>query len=270
MRAMKTFRAGIIQFDVVLGQVNQNVRTVQTRLATLAGSDVDLVVLPEMWSCGFDNDHLAAHARKTPGILDYLCGFAKKKKMIIAGSLPENVDGNVANTFYVIDEKGEIASQYRKIHLFSPGNEHLNFTAGKAIVARELSVGKIGLITCYDLRFPELSRRLTLKGVELLMVSAQWPKSRKDHWDVLLRARAIENQVFVLGANRCGMDPNLEYAGNSRIISPWGEIFAYGDESEAMLVADLHSEALTQAREGIPCLSDRRPDVYHSKKEVGS
>lgn len=270
MKVMKTFRAGIIQFDVVLGKVNHNVRTVQTKLATLTGSNVDVVVLPEMWSCGFDNEHLPDHARKTPGILDYLCTFAQKKKVVIAGSLPENVDGKVANTFYVIDETGKVAAQYRKIHLFSPGNEHLYFTAGNRIVTAELSWGKVGLITCYDLRFPELVRRQALKGVDLLMVSAQWPKSRKDHWDVLLRARAVENQVFVLGANRCGKDPNLEYAGHSRIISPWGEILAAGDDSEAMLVADLHADALDKARESIPCRSDRRPDVYHPAKGEGS
>lgn len=267
---MKAFRAGIIQFDVVLGQINQNVRTVQARLATLAGSGVNLVVLPEMWSGGFDNEHLLDHARKTPGIIDYLCGFARKKEMIIAGSLPENVDGKVANTFYVIDEKGRVVSQYRKIHLFTPGNEHLHFTAGSSIVSADMSIGKVGLITCYDLRFPEVTRRLTLKGMEILMVAAQWPKSRKDHWDVLLRGRAIENQVFVLGANRCGKDPNLEYAGNSRIITPWGEIIASGDENEAMLVVDLDPDTLNKARESIPCLNDRRPDVYHPKKGEGT
>lgn len=261
---MKTFRAGIIQYDVKLGQVGENVRTVQTRLGTMADSGVHLVLLPEMWSCGFDNEHLSDHARKTPGILDVLSRFAQKKQMIIAGSLPENVDGKVANTFYVIDEAGRIAAQYRKIHLFSPGSEHLHFSAGKKMVVADLSVGRVGLITCYDLRFPELSRSLTLNGIAFLLVSAQWPKSRKDHWDVLLRARAIENQVFVIGANRCGKDPHLDYAGHSRIVSPWGELLAQGDESEGLLVADLHPDALDRARENIPCLDDRRPDVYHT------
>lgn len=266
---MKSFRAGIIQYDVMLGQVRENVRTVQARLATMADSGVDLVVLPELWSCGFDNEHLKDHAQKTPGVLDFLCRFARNKQMIIAGSLPENVEGQVANTFYVIDETGRIAAGYRKIHLFSPGSEHVHFKPGNRMVMADLSVGRAGLITCYDLRFPEVIRRLTLKGMEIMMVSAQWPLSRKDHWDVLLRARAIENQVFVIGANRCGKDPNLAYAGHSRIISPWGEILARGEDSEALLVADLHPDARDRAKESIPCLTDRRPDVYHPQTGDG-
>jgi predicted amidohydrolase len=259
---MKSFTAGVVQWDVALGRVSDNVKTVMDRLTALADQGTDLAVLPEMWSCGFDLAHLSVHAAHTPALLEQLGRMAESRHMAIAGSLPEAVGDRVANTFYLIDACGRVAAAYRKIHLFQPGDEHLHFTAGDAPVLADLPMGRLGLVTCYDLRFPELSRTLTVAGIDCLLVTAQWPRVRAGHWDVLLRARAIENQVFVIAANRCGSDPHLDYAGGSCIISPWGETLAQADDRETLIGARLDSQALTRAREAIPCLSDRRPDAY--------
>ncbi|GAB6094759.1 carbon-nitrogen family hydrolase [Desulfatiferula olefinivorans] len=259
---MKSFTAGVVQWDVALGRVSDNVTTAMDRLTILADRGTDLAVLPEMWSCGFDLENLTAHAAHTPAILDRLGQMAASRHMAIAGSLPEAVGDRVANTFYLIDDCGRIAAAYRKIHLFRPGSEHLHFTAGDATVTADLPMGRLGLVTCYDLRFPELSRMLTVAGIDCLLVAAQWPRVRSGHWDVLLRARAIENQVFVIAANRCGSDPHLDYAGGSCIISPWGETLARADDRDTLIEARLDPQALTRAREAIPCLKDRRPHAY--------
>lgn len=265
---MKKFKAGIFQFDVKLGKVDDNVKTVMAGLDDLADKGADLVLLPEMWSCGFDNGLLMTHAEKTPDILSLLGRVAAQHNMAIAGSLPEVSDNAVSNTLYLIDQQGRIKTEYRKIHLFKPGNEHIHFKAGNTVVSSDLPFGTVGLMTCYDLRFPELSRMLTLKGVDCLLVAAQWPRIRVEHWDVLLKARAIENQVFVLAANRCGDDPNLSYAGHSQIITPWGDVLTQARDQETVLCADILPEALERARQTIPCLDDRRPMVY-SEGELG-
>ncbi|MBU1170777.1 MAG: carbon-nitrogen family hydrolase [Proteobacteria bacterium] len=264
---MKRFKAAVVQFDVVLGKVEDNVNTVMAQLQDLEGRGPDLVLLPEMWSCGFDHDHLKRHGEKTPGILKALCRVAAEKHMAIAGSLPEILEDSVANTFYLIGPDGQIRADYRKIHLFTPGREHCYFSAGNRPGLADLSVGRMGLITCYDLRFPELSRSLTLNGIECLLVAAQWPRVRSEHWDVLLRARAIENQVFVLAANRCGSDPNLEYAGRSQMITPWGEVLVRAGEQEELLWADILPEELERARQTIPCLADRVPLAYRGREQ---
>lgn len=259
---MTPFKAGIVQFDVALGRVDDNVDAVMAGLDDLERHGVTLALLPEMWSCGFDLDHLAGHAQHSPGLLDRLGRVAVKKKMAVAGTLPENIGGKVANTFYLIDATGRTRVAYRKIHLFRPGSEHRHFQAGNTMVLGALPFGRMGLITCYDLRFPELSRALTLAGAHCLLVAAQWPRSRSEHWEVLLRARAIENQVFVIAANRCGSDPHLDYGGGSRIITPWGEALATAGDQAEQIWAAIDPQVLERAREAVPCLTDRRPEVY--------
>lgn len=198
----------------------------------------------------------------TPEILSALQKFAREKRIAVAGSLPSNDSDGIKNTLYLIDSDGSLKASYSKIHLFSPGNEHLHFSSGTERVIGDLAIGKTGLLTCYDIRFPELSRSLCLDGAEILIVAAQWPMARKNHWDALLKARAIENQAFVLAANRCGKDPHQEYAGHSMILSPWGEILGSARDDETLVMSDISMDDLTRVREAIPCYSDRRPHVY--------
>jgi omega-amidase len=264
---LKSFKAGLFQWDVALGCIEENVNKALDGLARLAREKTDLAILPEMWSCGFDNEHLIDHAGQTPAILDRLSSFAADKQMAVGGTLPERIGGQVANTFYLIGPDGRLSAVYRKIHLFTPGNEHMYFMPGHDVVTVDLPWGRMGLITCYDLRFPELARNLTLDGAEVLLIAAQWPRVRTAHWDILVQARAVENQTVVLAVNRCGKDPNQDYAGHSRIVNPWGETLALADTREAALTAEIESESLERARTAIPCLKDRAAGVYWAHEE---
>lgn len=255
-------KAGIIQFDTHLGDVKRNLAVVKKRVAFLAHQGAQLVVLPEMWSTGFANERLQELSQTTPWILEDLAGFSRELHLTIIGSLPENRPDGVYNTAYVVDRDGSIAGVYRKIHLFSQTSEDRYFRPGHEAVIAKTSLGVIGLMICYDLRFPELCRCLTLRGANMVVVMAQWPAVRMAHWDALLKARAIENQLFVLGANRCGQDGDLVYAGHSRIISPYGEIIASAGKRPASLRANIDLGLVERTRKQIPCLRERMPEAY--------
>ena len=255
-------KSAIIQFDVRRGDVTWNVKTVKRRIGAVAEQGARLVVLPEMWSTGFANKRLQDLSETTPQILEDLSGMAKERRLTIVGSMPEKVRGRVYNTAYVIDRDGSVAGTYRKVHLFSLTGEHRHFKAGRKAVVATTSLGTIGLMICYDLRFPELCRSLALGGAQMVVVLAQWPTVRVAHWDILLRARAVENQLFVFGANRCGSDADIVYAGHSRIISPYGEILARAGKQSATLLATIDLRAVQQARKNMPCLKERVPEAY--------
>ena len=255
-------KSAIIQFDVRRGDVAWNVKTVKRRIAAIAEQGTRLVVLPEMWSTGFANKHLQDLSETTPEILEDLSGVAKKRRLTIIGSMPEKVRGRVYNTAYVIDRDGSVAGTYRKVHLFSLTGEHRHFEGGRKAVVSKTSLGPIGLMICYDLRFPELCRSLALDGAQVVVVVAQWPTVRAAHWDILLKARAVENQLFVFGANRCGSDRDIVYAGHSRIISPYGEIMARAGKRSATLSTTIDLQAVQQTRKNLPCLKERVPEAY--------
>ena len=256
------FKAGVIQFHVSMGDVDANMETALSYLERLADQGARLAVLPEMFPCGFDNGALAVHAAKTPGILAALSEFARCHNMVVAGSFPE-LDGEcVHNTLYIIDGNGQIREGYRKLHLFRLTDEHRYFSPGSRVVTADTALGRMGLMICYDLRFPELARTLALSGARILIVPAQWPKARAMHWQTLLRARAIENQVFIIGANRTGSDEDLSFPGLSAIIDPWGQVLAKAKDKDGIISAELDMNRVTQAREQIPVMTDRRNDIY--------
>ncbi|MFH2058359.1 MAG: carbon-nitrogen family hydrolase [Pseudomonadota bacterium] len=259
---MKKFKAGVVQFDVQKGQVQANLDTILPYLKTLASEDVRLAILPEMFSSSFDNENLIQHAKKTPDIIGQLCVFAKQNHMAIAGSLPEQENGQVFNTMIFIDTDGMIKAKYKKLHLFRLTNEHHFYTAGDRIKIIDTSLGRAGLMICYDLRFPELSRSLFLQGAQMILVSAQWPSPRENHWQALVKARAIENQLFVLGANRTGTDDSLAFPGMSTIVDPQGVVLSELGEKQGIGVADIDMELLETTRASIPCMTDRRSDIY--------
>ncbi|MFC1813539.1 carbon-nitrogen family hydrolase [Thermodesulfobacteriota bacterium] len=262
MNNEKPFKAGFVQFDVKLGDVDSNLSTALDGLGQLGALDVKLAVLPEMWSCGFDNHRLSVHARKTPDVLDRLCQVALEYNMVIAGSMPEASDNGIFNTLYVVDSNGSLAGAYRKIHLFSLTDEDQFYAAGKAAVVCETSVGPLGLMTCYDLRFPELCRSLALKGAMTVVVPAQWPAVRIHHWDILLRARAIENQFYIVAANRCGEENNLVYGGHSQIVTPLGNVPVVAEDGVSVQNADIDFREISAFRNKIPCLNERVPGSY--------
>lgn len=254
--------AGCYQFRVHPGQVKKNLRQVEAALAWFADQGCRLLVLPEMWSCGFFYDDLPAMAKETPSVLDRLQRWCGRHGMVLVGSLPELVGDAVYNTAYVVDGSGEIAGSYRKIHLFSVTDEHRHFARGAQPLVCQTRAGRLGVMTCYDLRFPELARRLALDGAEVLCLGALWPAARVEHWSLLLRARALENQTFVLGCNGCGAEGKTIYGGGSALVSARGDVLAQADGHESKLLATLDWNDRSDFRRQLPCFEDRSPGVY--------
>lgn len=257
----RSVKAAAVQFNISLGEIEPNLLHVRRELPRLAGEGVQLALLPEMWATGFAYKRLNELARQTEELVEELAELSLKHGMVVVGSLPEPHDNKVYNTAFVLD-KGALVGKYRKIHLFSLMQEDRYFDAGDSWLLAETSIGKLGVFICYDLRFPELARRLAVEGADILVVPGEWPKPRQEHWRALLRARAIENQLYVVAANCCGIVGKLDFFGMSMIIDPKGELLAEaGDEAES-IIATLDFAAMSAWRDQIPCFGDRKPECY--------
>lgn len=258
---MTFINAASIQFNVKQGDVEANLAYVREALARAAVQGANLVVLPEMWSSGFAYKNLNELALRTQGIVDEILGLSKELKLVIVGSMPEPNGNKVFNTIHVVDN-GTLAGVYRKIHLFSLLGEDRAFSGGDRWLLAETSIGKIGVIICYDLRFPELSRRLALEGAQVICVPAQWPKPRQEHWRTLLRARAMENQLFVVSCNACGLIGKLDLFGSSMIINAKGDVLAEAGEEQCDILARMEMQEMIDWRAQVPCFNDRKPECY--------
>lgn len=260
----------LLQMDLQFCQPQQN----RARLAELFDRAMsgtprpDVVCLPELWSTGFDEAlfrRIGDFAEPEDGpSLTLLRELARRHRVwIVGGSLPvRHADGRIRNTTYLIDRAGEPAGQYSKIHLFSLQREELAFVPGTETPVFDTELGRLAMMTCYDIRFCELARTYALKGAGLLSVTANFPNPRLDHWRTLLTARAIENQTFVLACNRVGSAPGGTYPGHSMVIDPWGAVLAEGGDSEEIVTAQLDLSLLPKVREQIQVFRDRRPECY--------
>jgi len=255
--------AGCVQFDVREGQPDANLSVAQLGIRRLAALGARLVLLPEMFTTGFDYPALAKLAARSPEALYALREQAARLGVAVCGSMAELSGERLYNTHYLIDERGEVAAAYRKVHLFSPTGEHRHFAGGEGPALGVAAGLRIGLLTCYDLRFPELARALTLAGAQVLCVVAQWPAARRAHWRLLACARALENQLFVCACNRCGTSSaGLAFGGGSLVASPQGEVLAEAGEGEEELLASLDWAAAEQFRAALPALAERRLEAY--------
>lgn len=257
----RKIKAAAVQFNITLGEIEPNLELVRAALAELAAKGVQLAVLPEMWATGFAYKNLNQLAAQTDKIVAEIAALSAKYFMVIIGSLPEPHEEKVYNTAYVLDN-GELRGKYRKIHLFSLMQEDRSFDSGSSWLLAETSVGKIGVFICYDLRFPELARRLAVEGAEIMVVPGEWPKPRQEHWRTLLRARAIENQLFVIAANCCGVVGKLDFFGMSMIIDPKGDLLAEAGYEPENITAEIDFDGMIAWRQQIPCFQDRKPAYY--------
>lgn len=222
----------------------------------------DLIVLPELWNIGFmsfDRYIPEAEGRDGP-TLHALRNVARKVKAHIhTGSFVEKEEGKLFNSSYLLSPQGEILSNYRKIHLFGFNSKETQIlNHGHQVVVADTPLGKIGLATCYDLRFPELFRRMVEQGAELFLVCSAWPYPRLEHWIMLNRVRALENQCFLVSANSVGMNGGSQFVGHSMIVNPWGIILASGGDEETVLTADIALNEVKSARARFPALADRQ------------
>ena len=253
--------AAAIQFNIALGEINANLNKVEASLRRVAGQGARLAVLPEMWSTGYDYPQLEQLATRTPEVVARLVALSSELGMVIVGSLATARNGDIYNTAYVID-RGAVKGEYSKLHLFSTMREDRYLASGDTTLVVETSVGKLGMGICYDLRFPELFRKLALEGAEIFCLPAEWPKPRQEHWRTLVRARAIENQMFMIATNCCGVQGKLDFFGMSMLVSAWGEVLAEGGEVDTELVATFDFAEMEEYRKRINCFHDRRPEIY--------
>ncbi|MBW7651146.1 carbon-nitrogen family hydrolase [Anoxybacillus sp. ST4] len=252
-----------IQMDIAFGEPEKNKQTVMRYMEQIA-RNVDVVVLPELWTTGYDLARLGDIADENgEHTKTFLSSLARAYNVhIVGGSVAKKTERQITNTMYVVDRNGHVVSEYSKLHLFKLMDEHKHLQAGETTGIFSLDGVTGAGVICYDIRFPEWIRTHALHGAEVLFVVAEWPLARLHHWRTLLMARAIENQCYVVACNRAGKDPNNEFAGHSMIVDPWGHIIAEGDEREAIVMATIDMNDVQHVRARIPIFSDRRPDVY--------
>ncbi|MDT8424277.1 MAG: carbon-nitrogen family hydrolase [Desulfuromonadales bacterium] len=253
--------AAAVQFNIKLGDIDANLARALAGLGRVAAKGAQLALLPEMWSSGYDYRHLPELAERTPEVIERLAADSARLGLVIVGSLPTKIDDQVFNTAYVID-RGRVTGTYSKLHLFSTMGEDRFLAAGDSMLIVDSSVGRLGIAICYDLRFPEFFRKMALEGAEILCLPAEWPKPRQEHWRTLLRARAIENQLFVAACNCCGVQGKLDFFGMSMLIAPRGEVLAEGGAVDTELIATFDFAEMAEYRAQIRCFADRRPEIY--------
>lgn len=246
--------------------VDARVARVLAEAATVAGGH-DLIVLPELWHIGaFAVDLMPIHAEPLEGPLcRALAAVALDSgAWVFGGSFAERVvaeSGEIDyfNTQVVFNPAGELAGTYRKVHLFGfNGGETTVMSSGGHLAVAEGPLGRSGLATCYDLRFPELFRALVVAGAESFVIPAGWPERRLSHWQVLSRARAIENQAYVLACNETGTHAGVPMAGHSMVIDPQGEVLAEAGSGEEVLSVEVDPARVAAWRGAFPALDDRR------------
>ncbi|MEW6058922.1 MAG: carbon-nitrogen hydrolase family protein [Actinomycetota bacterium] len=253
--------------------VDANRRRAGESLDEAAAGGADLAGLPEVWTYMGPAGRLRDVAEPIPGPTSlWLADMARRHGMwILGGSILEaGEEGKVYNTSLLVDREGELVARYRKIHLFDvelpgqpPIRESFTYTPGDEIVTAETEFGRIGLSICYDVRFPELYRALVARGAEIVVVPSAFTfETGKDHWEVLLRARAIEGQTFVLAPAQWGTwgpsEQNRRCYGNSLAVDPWGRIVARAPDGVGVTFAELDMEEVRRVRERLPALSHRR------------
>ncbi|MFJ1731284.1 carbon-nitrogen family hydrolase [Streptomyces sp. NPDC088254] len=255
-------RASLIQIAVEEGESVQ-ARRVRAAALVREQAGADLVVLPELWTTGaFAYDAFAAEAEPLQGpTFETMAKAASDAGVWLhAGSVPERdaADGALYNTSLVFSPSGDLAASYRKIHRFGfDKGEAVLMGAGQDLVTVRLPRTILGLATCYDLRFPELFRGLVDAGAETLVVPAGWPERRRSHWTLLARARAVENQAFVLACGTAGTHAEVPQAGHSIVVDPWGEVLAEAGQGEEVLTVDFDPAKTATTREQFPALKDR-------------
>lgn len=264
-------QAGFLQFEIVFGDPAANLTKVKNMLEDLAPVPMSMIVLPELWASGFDYANAVTHADETPHLLQELIGLAAERDLFLAGSLLEkNADDggkiHLSNTLYFVGPAGFLGT-YRKQHLFPPLLEHIHFSPGGSGEPISSPCGLVGGLVCYDLRFPELARQQVFHGARLLVVAAQWPGIRIDHWQALLRARAIENQAFMVACNSCGTTAGVELGGNSMVIGPDGTVLLQAGKGEETHAVGLDVRDLAVVR-GNFCSAGERPRAQGDRAKI--
>ncbi|NHN33429.1 carbon-nitrogen family hydrolase [Paenibacillus agricola] len=232
-----------------------------TDLVDRAAQDADLILLPEVWATGYFNfDKYKEEAEPLDG--EFVRFFAAKAKQhgvyLFAGSFIEVKDGNYYNTSILFDRQGMLVGTYQKTHLFRYGSKEGELlTRGDGAKVFDTEFGKVGLTTCYDLRFPELYRQQVDLGAQMFLVTSAWPHQRLEHWKLFNATRALENQSFLISCNCVGTTNNVLLGGHSSIVDPWGITLATAGEQETIVKSEIDPSEVQRIRDVFPSLKHR-------------
>ena len=260
---MPKLNISLAQMNIALGDVARNFRKMQEWSAEAARRGSHLVVFPELWSTGYALDQAKELASVlNSGMFSQVTTVAQQNKIAVVGSILEKRGVEVANSAAMFTPNGRLMGVYRKIHLFRLFEEEKWLSPGNAPLSMELPWGETALAICYDLRFPELFRQYAVNGAKMIILPAEWPVTRLEHWRALLVARAIENQCFMVATNAAGDTGGTVFGGHSMIVDPWGKIIIEGGEDPMLLTAEIDLDVVDDVRGRIPVFEDRRPDLY--------
>lgn len=276
---MEKIKIAAIQMSTVADKM-ENVRTVKTYLEKIKDENPDFVILPEMFCCPYQTENFPIYAEKEGGpVWQQLSGYAKQYGIyLIGGSMPEkDAEGNVYNTSYIFDREGKQIGKHRKVHLFDIDvkggqtfKESDTLTAGDSDTVFDTEFGKIGVMLCFDIRFPELSRMMVNDGAKVIFVPAAFNMTTGPaHWELSFRTRALDNQIYMVGCAPA-RDVSAGYIswGHSIVTDPWGRVTGMLDENEGILLAELDMDYEEQVREELPLLKSRRKDIYQLSQNL--
>jgi len=248
LRNILSFKLASLQISLS-DRVEENVEKVFSFLEAL-GRDT-LVLLPEMFFCGFDYGRLEGFADTSEEVLKELRSISKERKLLMGGTVPERTERGIENRAFLLQD-GEILGKRSKVKLFSPFDEDKYFVPGKENPVFETRVGRVGFLICFELRFTDMVLDLKRKSIDILLVPAQWGYARREHLRVLSKARAIELQSYVIVSDTWGEHAGTRYAGQSAIYSPWGEVLAFSEKGDTLLVAEGSLERVGEVRKSLP------------------
>lgn len=253
----------VAQFAITIGDSEKNLARGIDTIEQAAAANSSLIQLPELWISGYDLKNCETHSQMTQQYTRLLQDLADKYYLAIGGSYITSREGKFFNSYLLILPGKSTPRQYDKTHLFQLLDEKSYFTAGSGLTVVDLDWGKVGLAICYDVRFPEIVRAYAHRGIDCLLVAAQWGKNRSDHWRTLIRARAIENQIFIAAANANGQIYENELAGYSIVLDPWGNpVHEAGSNDPEVFTVSVDLSEIERVRQLVPSREDQRSQLY--------
>lgn len=267
------FKLAICQMQVCDSK-EANIDKALSMLDTAAQMGANIAVLPEMFNCPYENSKFSIYAeneKDSPTLKSISAAAREKGIYVVAGSIPEIDNGSIYNTCFVFDRKGNTIGKHRKVHLFDIDiegeicfRESDILSAGEEITVIDTEFCRIGIAICFDIRFPELMRLMSLKGAEVIIIPGAFNMvTGPAHWESLIRIRAVDNQVYVAAASPArNMEASYIAYGNSMIVEPWGNILGRAGEGEEIIVTEIDLARVEKVRKELPLLNNRRLDVY--------
>lgn len=251
---------GIAQIDIAWEDSDKNISKIEQFVKTAKENKVELVLFPEMALTGFTMNVCSLLLSKEE-IINWIKNLAIDNNINIGLGFATRIDEKGKNLYVIVSKKGRILAEYAKIHPFSYGGENEKYYSGDQISICKINEFKVATFICYDLRFPEIFQ-IASKEAQIITVAASWPKAREEHWITLLKARAIENQCYVIGINRIGIGDGLEYNGSSVFVTPNGEILNRTNNKEELIIKNLEMERVKEIKKQFDVKMDRKENLY--------